>query len=232
MYYLKIGEGMVRAFKRLVSTTHIRILKNMIKNKINNLILFMKKRYFLEKFIKILGIFFLGKKGNIFGKKKVLSSITINYFIEILVFSLLAIIFLSYIIHIFSVLADFNYGFNLFNKDIISFIKEANEVNGVKGDIELDKVKIEGLDTAIHKIRDGGVYVGGMAAAAKVVKGSSMPVGAKLGAVVGMGAASLIGFNMAQHNMSASKTKNLNIEVDKINTSVTTSVPKDKPCIF
>ncbi len=67
-----------------------------------------------------------------------------------------------------------------------------------------------------------------MAATAKVVKGSSLPIGAKLGATLGMGAASLIGYRMVQNNLSSTRTNSqgsLNVKVDKLNSSVTASSP-------
>jgi hypothetical protein len=55
-----------------------------------------------------------------------------------------------------------------------------------------------------------------MAAAAKIVKSSSIPLGAKLGATIGMGTASLVGFSLTQKAMSANKKGKINLEVDKI----------------
>lgn len=62
-----------------------------------------------------------------------------------------------------------------------------------KSTIEVNNVSITSLDVAINHIRDGAVYIGGMAAAGKIVKNSSLPMGAKLGATVVMGGVSLIG---------------------------------------
>ena len=63
-----------------------------------------------------------------------------------------------------------------------------------------------------------------MAATAKVVKSSSLPIGAKLGATLDMSAAFLIGYRMVQNNLSYPKSKaqgSLNVKVDRVNSSVT-----------
>ena len=111
--------------------------------------------------------------------------------------------------------------------------KDNSSPNVAKGvlDLEAKNVQINGLDVAIEQVRDGAIYVGGMAATAKVVKSSCLPIGAKLGATLGMGAASLIGYRMVQNNLSSTRTNTqggLNVKVDKINSSVTASSSNNK----
>lgn len=111
--------------------------------------------------------------------------------------------------------------------DTISYICMARDTNA---DIEVNNVSIKGLDGAVYKVRDGAIYVGGMAATAKVVKNSSLPLGAKLGATIGMGAASLIGFKMVQNNLSSSTTQGkhgkLDIKADKISSVIKSTSSK------
>ncbi len=79
----------------------------------------------------------------------------------------------------------------------------------------------------MEHIRDGAIWIGGMSAAAKLAKGSSLPLGAKLGATVEMGAASLLGYKMMQNNLSSNQVKGaIGMEVDKINSNVSTSISK------
>jgi hypothetical protein len=66
-----------------------------------------------------------------------------------------------------------------------------------------------------------------MSAAAKIAKGSSLPLGAKFGATVGMGAASLLGYKMVQNNLSSNQvTGTIGIEGNKVNSSVSTTISK------
>ena len=46
-----------------------------------------------------------------------------------------------------------------------------------------------------------------MTAAAKIIKSSFLPIGAKLGATLGMGGASLIGYKMIQNNLAPLYTR-------------------------
>lgn len=56
-----------------------------------------------------------------------------------------------------------------------------------------------------------------MAAAGKTVNNCSLPIGAKLGATVGMGAASLIAYKMVQNNVSLAKTQgNISMSAEKV----------------
>lgn len=68
-----------------------------------------------------------------------------------------------------------------------------------KGTVEINNVSI------IGHIRDRAVYIGGMAAAGKIVNNCFLPIRAKLGAIVVMDAASLIGYKMVQNNVSSTK---------------------------
>lgn len=96
-----------------------------------------------------------------------------------------------------------------------------NDSNAIKGTIKANKFKVENLDVAVDKIRYGAIYIGGMtAAAAKVVKGYLLPIGAKLGSIVGIWAASLISYKMVQNNLGG-KYQGFNIKADNLNTAIT-----------
>lgn len=103
-----------------------------------------------------------------------------------------------------------------------SLILMANDPNTIKGTIEASNVKIENLDIAVDKIRDGAIYIGGMTATAKVVKGYWLPIGAKLGSIVGIGTASLISYKMVKNNLG-NKSEGFNIKADNLNTAITGS---------
>jgi len=94
-------------------------------------------------------------------------------------------------------------------------------VKDSSGVIQIDNVQVNGVDVALAHIRDGAIYIGGMSAAGKVVKNCSLPVSAKLGATLGMGAASLIGYKMVQNNLSPNKThSDMSLRVDRLRTDV------------
>lgn len=57
----------------------------------------------------------------------------------------------------------------------------------MKGSIEATNVKIKNVNVAVDKLRDVGIYMGGMAVASKAIKSSSVPVGTKLGITLSMG---------------------------------------------
>ena len=135
--------------------------------------------------------------------------------------SILFVLLVSFII------LDF---FNIINLD--SFLSTINsnyficmvddDPNSIKGTLEVNNVKLENLDTAIEKIRDGTIYIGGMAATARIVKSSSLPVGAKLGSILGMGAASLIGYHMVQNNLGRN-SGTLNLKAENLSTTISAS---------
>ena len=45
-----------------------------------------------------------------------------------------------------------------------------DDSNTIKGGIEANNVKINNLDVAVENKRDGAIYIGGMTAAAKIMK--------------------------------------------------------------
>lgn len=73
--------------------------------------------------------------------------------------------------------------------------------NKVKSVLEVNNIKINGFEFAMEHIRDGAIWIGGMSAAAKIAKGFNLPIVAKFGATIGMGAASLLGYKMIQNNL-------------------------------
>lgn len=62
----------------------------------------------------------------------------------------------------------------------------------------------------------------GMAAAPKVIKNSSLPIGAKLGSVIGMGTASLISYKMVQNNLGH-RTESINLKAKNISNIISAS---------
>jgi hypothetical protein len=68
----------------------------------------------------------------------------------------------------------------------------------------------------------------GLAAGARIVKSSSLPLGAKLGTTVGLGAASLVGFKVVQNSIKPNtpSVDKMTANVDKINASI--SIPSNK----
>lgn len=90
--------------------------------------------------------------------------------------------------------------------------------------LEINNLKINGLEVGVAQIRDGAVYIGGMTVATKLIKSSSLPIGAKLGATVLMGATSLIGYKMVENNLSTTRGQdNVGVSAENINTNVSLS---------
>lgn len=85
----------------------------------------------------------------------------------------------------------------------------------VKGTIEVNNTKID-LDNSVKHVRDGAIFVGGITAGAKLLKNTSLPIGAKLGATIGMGAASLVGFNLTQKTIATDKKGKVQMEIGNI----------------
>lgn len=124
-------------------------------------------------------------------------------------------------------------------QDNLNLNNLANMINDSDSDkaksvLEVNNIKINGFEFAMEHIRDGAIWIGGMSAAAKIAKGSSLPVGAKFGATIGMGAASLLSYKMIQNNLSNNQIKGtIGIEANKLNNSISTSISKanDNPLI-
>jgi hypothetical protein len=90
--------------------------------------------------------------------------------------------------------------------------------------VEINNIKVNGIETALDNIRDGAIYIGGISAAGKVIKNCSLPITAKLGATIGMGTAALISYRMVQNNMTPYRASSkLDIRVDKINADLSTN---------
>ena len=170
--------------------------------------------------IKIIQSNMNSKRGN--KNIKLESKMNIIVFVEILILIILASIIIDYIINVISL---FNTNISL---DIIHLIKDSNNIDMAKGTVEIDKVKIDGLDSATDKLRDTSLYLGGMTITARVVKTSSIPIGAKLGAIIGMGFTSLIGFKMVQNNLSTNTSQGkISASIDKLNSNITASSNKN-----
>jgi hypothetical protein len=87
--------------------------------------------------------------------------------------------------------------------------------------VEINNIKINGIETSLDNMRDGAIYIGGMTATGRIIKNCSLPITAKLGAIIGMGTAALISYKMVQSNVTPHKAPSkLDIKVDKINTDL------------
>ena|SRR5437588_6089501 len=53
---------------------------------------------------------------------------------------------------------------SMINTDYL--ISNINDPDTIKGTLEANNVKVENVDVAVEKVRDGAIYIGGMAAAA------------------------------------------------------------------
>jgi len=152
--------------------------------------------------------------GKIITNKKSRPNRNIFYYLEILLLLLLILIIIRYISNIF----------NTLNMCIISNTDTILSIKDAKGTLEINNIKIEGLEPQIDKLRDGGLYIAGLAAGARIVKNSSIPLAAKLGTTVALGAASLIGFRIAQNSLKPNiHTDKITTTIDKVNSSITTS---------
>ncbi len=117
----------------------------------------------------------------------------------------------------------------MFNLDIILSIKDSSNMDIAKGAIEVDKVKVDGIESAVDKLRDGSIYIAGLTAGARIVKSSSLPLGAKTGTTIGLGAASLVGYKIIQNSLQSNTySGKVTASIDKINSSVTASPSNNK----
>ena len=135
-------------------------------------------------------------------------------------FSVLLIILIGFTLLNIPYVINSDLFISMVNTDYL--ILNINHNDTIKGTLEAKNIKIENVDIAVEKVRDGAIYIGGMAAAAKIMKTSSLPLGAKLGSVIGMGAASLISYKMIQNNLGH-KSESLNLKAEQLNTVIGTS---------
>ena len=133
-------------------------------------------------------------QSNMNSNRKFNKKLTVYTTLEFLIFILLLMALISYLSSIINFISIYN-------------IFDWNPINWVKGTIKVDNIKIDGLKSAVDKVRDASIYIIGMTAAAKIIKSSSLPIGAKLGATLRMGGASLIGYKMIQNNLVPHYTK-------------------------
>ena len=111
-------------------------------------------------------------------------------------------------------------------------LETAKGINpSVTSTLEVNNLKVSGLDVAIEQARDGAVYIGGMAAATKLIKSSCLPIGGKVAMALGAGASSLIGFKMVQNSFHSNRGyNNIAIQADRVKTNTAlSSSSKDVP---
>jgi hypothetical protein len=114
---------------------------------------------------------------------------------------------MSIIINLVSIADIFNFNIILSAKDTAT--------------VELDKVKLEGLSPQIDKLRDGSIYIAGLATGAKIVKNSSIPLVAKGATAIFIGGLSLTGFVVVQNILYPNIQKGKVIaSIDKISANV------------
>ena len=110
----------------------------------------------------------------------------------------------------------------IINSDIIIYMLNLKYIipildnSKTKGTLVVNNVKINNIDLAVEKVKDGALFIGAMTAAAKVMKNSFLPVGAKLGFLIGIGAACLVSYKMVQKNLRHKSEGDLNINADNI----------------
>lgn len=84
--------------------------------------------------------------------------------LEVLLFIILTIIVVDYIFNVINLLNTSN-----IHWDTILAIKDSSNIGTAKGTIEVDKVKIDGIEKSIDNVRDAGIYISGIYAGAKIV---------------------------------------------------------------
>jgi|HubBroStandDraft_5_1064220.scaffolds.fasta_scaffold07380_3 hypothetical protein len=142
------------------------------------------------------------------------SNSNIYFYLETLILLILLIIVIKYIYNIINILNTAV----VFNQDNIIWVKDAKDT------LEMNNIKIEDLGPQIDKIRDGSLYIAGMTAGAKIVKNSSIPLAAKLGTTLGLGAASIIGYKITVNSFkSNTHTGKVSATIDKVNYNRSTS---------
>jgi hypothetical protein len=93
----------------------------------------------------------------------------------------------------------------------------------------MSNIKIEDLEPQIDKLRDGSLYIAGMAAGARIVKNSSIPLIAKLGTTLGLGAVSIIGYKITINSLKSNTyTGKVSATIDKVNYNISTSNNNNK----
>lgn len=147
------------------------------------------------------------------------SNTNIYFYLEILIFLILLIIIIKYIYNITNILNTTL----IINQDNIIWVKDA------KGTLEMSNIKIEDLEPQIDKLRDGSLYIAGMAAGARIVKNSSIPLIAKLGTTLGLGAVSIIGYKITINSLKSNTyTGKVSATIDKVNYNISTSNNNNK----
>jgi hypothetical protein len=147
------------------------------------------------------------------------SNTNIYFYLEILIFLILLIIIIKYIYNITNILNTAL----IINQDNIIWVKDA------KGTLEMSNIKIEDLEPQIDKLRDGSLYIAGMAAGARIVKNSSIPLIAKLGTTLGLGAVSIIGYKITINSLKSNTyTGKVSATIDKVNYNISTSNNNNK----
>ena len=108
--------------------------------------------------------------------------------------------------------------------------------NLIKGVVDVNNINnnnLSGLEDAVKHLGTVVVYSTGITVGAGLLKGSGLPLGAKIGGTIGIGIASLVGFNIAQKAFALNnKSGNINIETDNpkysVNTPKDNNISKDK----
>ena len=137
-----------------------------------------------------------------------------RYYIKLIILILL-IGFISYVYKLYMA--------NILDSYVIFSIKDVT-LDGAKGTLEINKVKIEDIDSAVDKLRDGSIYIAGLSAGARIVKSSSLPIGAKIGTTLGLGTASLVGYKVLQNSVKPNThTGKMTASIDNINANMSAS---------
>src|SRR6266571_4104097 len=86
-------------------------------------------------------------------------------------FIVLLIIFIGFTLLNIPYVINSDLFISMINTDYLTL--NINNSDTIKGSLEVKNVKIENVDIAVEKVRDGAIYIGGMAAAAKIMKSIS-----------------------------------------------------------
>jgi hypothetical protein len=113
----------------------------------------------------------------------------------------------------------------------VELLEGTDKDGGLQGSIEMNNVKLTGLENAVKHVGSAAVYTTGMSVGAGLLKSSGMPLGAKIASTIGIGAASLVGYNLVQKSMSLDKKSgNINLQAENVKSTLNNTgySPNDK----
>lgn len=121
---------------------------------------------------------------------------------------------------------------------LIFYILFANNITHLQGDedkiiegsLEMNNVKLNGVENAVKHLGTAAVYGSGITAGVGLLKNTTLPLGAKVAGTIGMGVASLAAYSYTQKVLSLNeKHGNISVQADTVKTSVNASNSGTKP---